>query len=186
MGFSIGTESLLVIVDKSGSMQSLFPRVQSEAKQTLSSMRAGWFRDRYANVITFDGRAESALAGIEKVDEQTEKRLNDYLDGLQAGGDTHLGSALEMAAQQVAAHGKPTTLVILTDGEGDQSVRDTIAGMDGFLEKFQGVEIIGHTITPRLLTEGGRTAPEPLSSDEEALSELAENLNGHFGPRESR
>lgn len=185
LGFSIGTRSLLVVVDKSGSMQRLFPMVQAEAKRTLTSMQAGWFGRRYADVIVYDGHAESALGGLQPIDPHSEARLNGFLDHLVAGGDTNLGSALALAAQEVKQHGQPTTLVILTDGEGDASIRAALADPGGLLASFAGVEIIGHTITPRLL-EAGSADSAPATEDERALADLARGLGGTFGPRNAR
>lgn len=181
-GFDLEHRSLIVVVDKSGSMESIFPLVREEAKDTLAAMKqAGWFGTRYANVITYDGQTQSALGKLEELNEETEKRLNDFLDNLQAGGGTTLRPALEQAAREVAAHGKPTTLVILTDGQGDATINLALADMGPLLEAFQGVEIVGHTMTPRLLTPEGRASPAPINADENSLESLAREMNGTFG-----
>ena len=178
-GVSIETRSLIVVVDKSSSMQSHFPVVQAEAKNVLERMRVARGK-RYANVIAYDGSADSALGGLKEVDEDVSKRLQAYLDALAAGGGTNLKSAIEIAAKEVAAHEQPTTLVILTDGQ-DGSIQPMLDDLKGTLDLFQGVEIIGNTLTPRLFTTE-KVDPKPANDHEKKLDELAQGFKGRFGP----
>lgn len=183
-GFDIEHRSLLVILDKSGSMESVFPSVQAEARRTLGGMKqAGWFAsDAWADVIVYDAAPVSALGGLKRLDDETESALNEFLATLTPGGGTSLRPALELAAKEVAAHGKPTTLVILTDAQ-DGSIAATLADMPELTKQFAGVEIAGNALTPRLLTPEGEASPGPVGGEEQALSELAERLGGTFGPR---
>jgi len=175
-GVPIETNSLVLIVDRSSSMQSHFAALRDEAKKVLSRMRnhgTGW-----ADVIAYDSKAQSRLGGIGKLDEATAAKLDRFLDGLQAGGGTNLSSGIEMAAREVAKHERPTTLVILTDAR-DGSIAPMVKKGKKLLEPFSGVDVVGHALTPRLF--GTNENPQPIDGPERALSELAENLNGHFG-----
>jgi len=184
-GFAVEHRSLLVIVDKSGSMEATFPAVRAEAKRALTSMKEeGFFADdAYVNVIVYDGEAQSVLGGLETLTDETEAELNTFLDQLSAGGGTSLGPALEQATKEVAAHGKPTTLVILTDAAGDGTIQQAVDSMPDLKQKFAGIEVVGHALTPRLLTPDGKAMPGPQGSEEQALAALAEGLDGTFGPR---
>lgn len=185
-GFQVEHRSLLVIVDKSGSMESVFPAVQAEAKRALASMKEeGFFADdAFVDVIVYDGDATSVLGGLQKLTDETEGRLNTFLDQLTPGGGTSLGPALDLATKEVAAHGRPTTLVILTDASGDGTIQAAVDAMPDLKKKFAGIEVVGHALTPRLLTKEGKAQPDPQGSEEQALADLANGLDGRFGPRE--
>jgi hypothetical protein len=188
-GVPIATESLLVLVDKSGSMQAHFAAVRAEAKRLLARIEASGDA-RWANVVAYDQAAHSALPGLAAVDAGTSRSLLAFLDGLAAGGGTHLRAGIEEAARQVAEHGRPTTLVILTDGQ-DGSIRAMLQQMDPVLARFAGVSIVGHAVTPRFFRSrpgdgppapGSSAGPLPADQAERDLSELAERLHGRFGP----
>ena len=181
-GVPIETKSLIVLVDKSGSMKQWFPVVQAEAKNVLSKMQ-DLGGTRYANIIAYDAGATSALGGITEIDDDSVNKLMAFLDGLQAGGGTNLESGILEAAKQVAAHERPTTLVILTDGQ-DNSIAQMLGDMKSVLSKFDGVEIVGNTLTPRLFGQGGDPAPQ--NGEEHKLQEFAKGMNGRFGPEGSR
>lgn len=181
-GVPIETESFIILVDKSGSMQKWFPVVQAEARSVLDRMeKAGG--TRYADVIAYAGSATSALGKISEVDESTIRELNGFLDKLAAGGGTNLRSGIEQAAREVAAHDRPTTLIILTDAQ-DGSIPQMLQDMKATLSGFKGVEIVGNALTPRLF--GGSGDPTPQDDHERALKELAQGMHGRFGPQEDR
>lgn len=177
-GIAIETRSLLVVVDKSSSMQKYFAPVKAEAARVLKEMKDQG-GESYANLITYDNQAQSTLGGLQRVDDAVIDKLTERLDGLRAGGGTNLRSAIEQAAKEVGEHGKPTTLVILTDGE-DGSIRQMLQDMDGIRGLFKDVKVVGNTLTPRLF--GTRGAATPASPAEQALTDFAKEMKGRFGP----
>lgn len=179
-GVPIETSSLIVLVDKSNSMTPHFPVVQAEAKNVLQRMLSSGDK-HFANVIAYDQAARSALDGMREVSDATLEALMGFLDGLASGGGTNLRAGLVEAAAQVARHEQPTTLVILTDGQ-DASIRAMLARSSELLKQFQGVEIVGNALTPRLFGGGGD--PAPRNDAEEGLRDLAAALNGRFGPEQ--
>jgi len=173
----IETQSFIILLDKSGSMSQHFSVVQAEAEKTLKRMSSSFFSTYYADIIAYDSVANSALGKIEEVNDETVSQLTEFLSKLQAGGGTFLRSGIDLAAQEVAAHRKPTTLIILTDG-GDGSIAQMLQNKEAILNQFQGIEIIGNTLTPRVFNIEN---PKPIDGYETQLSELATMLNGKFG-----
>jgi len=176
-GSSITTNSFIIIMDKSSSMEPHFPRVQQEARKTLENLTSSFFSTHYANVIAYHSSATTALGSIKEVNDETGSQLIQFLDNLKAGGGTHLRSGIELAAKEVAAHQKPTTLIILTDGQ-DSSIDKMLQQRDALLNQFQDVEIIGNTLTPRVFDVKN---PKPINEVETKLNELAKTFNGQFG-----
>lgn len=175
-GVRIETRSLLLIVDRSSSMQKHFATLRSEGKRVLRAIR-----DRgasHADIISFAGDAMSCLGEIGELNDANVAKLERFLDDLRAGGGTRLASAMVIAAREVKAHGRPTTLVILTDAQ-DGSIREMLARAPEVLASFGDVKIIPTALTPRLFGEGGDSTP--LDGTERACSELMERLGGYFG-----
>jgi hypothetical protein len=164
-------------MDKSSSMEPHFPMVQEEARKTLESMKSSFFSTHYANVIAYHASATTALGEIKEINNETAQQLIQFLDNLKAGGGTHLRSGIQLAAKEVAAHQKPTTLIILTDGQ-DASIDQILQERNAILKKFKGVDIIVHTLTPRVFDVEN---PKPINNIESKLNELAKAFNGQFG-----
>jgi len=178
-GVPIETHNLLLVLDKSSSMEPHFAQVQAEAATTLQEMLRARGK-RYADIIAYDTRAVSALGGLTEVDAVTAQRLDQFLSGLRAGGGTRLRAGIEQAAREVAAHEQPTTLVILTDGK-DESVPEMLADLAPLLGLFRDVAIAGNVLTPRQFSRQGDNVP--VNAEEARLQELARALHGRFGPR---
>jgi len=175
----IETQSFIIIMDKSSSMAPHFQAVRTEAGKTLERMKSSFFSTHYANIIAYHSSAISALGAIKKVNDESGQKLILFLDNLKPDGGTNLRSGIEMAAKEVAAHKKPTTLLIFTDGE-DSSIEAMLQDMKPIITQFQDIQIIGNTLTPRLFSDGAD--PTPLDNAETKLKELAKALNGQFGP----
>ncbi len=180
-GVAIETRSLVILLDKSSSMGTHFGAVQGEARRVLTSM-AGADAAHFCNVIAYDQHAHPALPGLRAVDADCEKQLAQFLSRLRAGGGTNLRAGLEEAARQVAQHGRPTTLLILTDAQ-DSSIQQMLADKDSLLARFAGVGIVGNALTPRLFGKDGEA--RPVDGHEKNLAALAEALHGRFGPNDS-
>jgi len=181
-GVAIETQSLVILLDKSSSMGQHFAAVQGEARNVLTRM-AGSGAAHFFNVIAYDQRAHPAFGELRRVDGDAERELAGFLAGLRAGGGTNLRAGLEEAARQVAAHGRPATLLILTDAQ-DASIEGMLADTDGLLEKFSGVGVVGNALTPRLFGTDGNASPE--NRHEQDLAALAEALDGRFGRNDSQ
>jgi hypothetical protein len=175
-GVPIETKCLVLVVDKSASMEKHFPAVQAEARRLLGRMRAaGGSR---AEVVAYDAAAVAALGELAEVTAETAGRLSAFLDGLSAGGGTNLRAGLERAAEIVAACGRPATLIVLTDGQ-DASIAPMLLEVDRIRGLFRDVKVVGHAVTPRLFGGGD---PAPRDEAERGLRDLAEALGGRFGP----
>jgi hypothetical protein len=179
---------LILVLDQSGSMTQYFPLIREEAKQYLKAQEGGlWripFADRFwhkpcVDCIKYDSKPESVLGELREVTQATTSRLEQFLDEAPGGGGTNLEPALAMAAEEVARHRHPTTLVILTDGE-DGSIAGINSQIESWKARFGGVETHVHTITPRQLARGADK--QPANTYEQELARLSEHLGGQFGP----
>ena len=194
-GVSIETRSLVVVLDKSSSMAKHFDAVRGEARRVLTEMAKNVGEDHdddagYASLIVYDAEATSALGSLRKLDATARSEIETFLANLGAGGGTNLEAGLRLAAQEVTAHGRPTTLIILTDGE-DQSIARMLADKPALVGAFADVEVRGHALTPRFFVDGiGDAASSTADSNpgndhERRLHELATTLGGRFGPEGS-
>jgi hypothetical protein len=176
-GVPIESESFIIVVDRSSSMAPHLQAVQDELRTTLARMRAS-SGPRYVDVIAFAGGAESVLGQITPLDDQVAARLSTAIDTLQTQGGTNLETAMVKAAEEVRAHGKPTTLIVLTDGQ-DESIPRMLERMPDVERSFGGVRVSTHTTTPRLFAGGDAT---PQDQYERELGRFSTALHGRFGP----
>lgn len=185
----ISTNSAVVVLDASGSMQSVIDQVKREARQTLEQMSGSFFSSYYVDVVAFDqtndSAATSALGTLEPVTEEGSKKLLEFVE--QLGTHQHnlggwLAQGLDVAAKEIVKRGEPTTLLIITDGV-DDSLPSLLADPAETLARFKGIPVKGFTMTPRVL---GQQDPSPSSSQEQDLARLAEILGGSFGDVEER
>ena len=190
-GAPIETRNFVLLVDRSGSMQSHFPTLQAEARRVLAQLVE--HGSCAANVIAYDSHAESCLGGILPVDQDTAARMQTFLDALASGGGTNLQSGIEMAAQEIAEDGRPTTLIVLTDAQ-DGSIAGMVGNRDQVLAQFKDVEIHTYGLTPRLYApaatgsadnRGAATQTTPQGQHEQQLGDFSEMLGGRFGARQA-
>lgn len=181
-GIEIEHKSLLVLIDVSGSMRQHFDQVRAEGHRLIDEWVAGG-GSRFADIIVYDAQARSALGGIQPLTPENATRLKTFLDQLAVGGGTRLRSGLDLAAEEVAAHGKPTTLVMLTDAQ-DGSIEPTISEFENLRGAFGGIGFRGHGLTPRLFGGGGDAQPQ--DENERRFAELADLLGGRFGAGEKQ
>src|SRR5262249_41288430 len=176
-GVPIESESFILIVDRSSSMAPHLRAVEEEVGTTLARMRASP-SPRSIDVIAFASGAESMLGKIMPLDDQVAAHLSSAIDALQTQGGTNLESAMVKAAEEVRAHGKPTTLIVLTDGQ-DESIPRMLERMPEVEKAFGGVRVSTHTTTPRLFAGGDAT---PQDQYERELGQFSTPLHGRFGP----
>lgn len=177
-GAPIPTRSVILLVDRSSSMQEHFDALRGEAHRLLAELAgAGGVS---ANIVSYCGDAESCLGEIRELDEATVARLGRFLDDLAPGGGTTLEKGIEIAADEIRRHERPTTLIVLTDAE-DESIKEMVRDRAGTLARFGEVEIHSIALTPRLFGPQ-QTPATPRDDHERGFAELAEILGGTFGP----
>ena len=187
----IETDSLVIVVDKSNSMKPSFENIQREAKRSLTEFKKNK-RNPYVDVIFFDKNAESVLGGIEELNDKNFEKIISRLDALQTGGGTNLRSGLELAGQEIGKHGKPTTILVLSDGE-DRSLApmkneiDEHKRQSSVLKPLGGADAVFRHITPRFME--GAPKPRPPTNEEvqwEAeLKALSDAYNANSGGKPS-
>ena len=179
LGMDINTKSFIFIVDRSSSMKPTIYDAQQEVDRLVKELlkKRNFFSTYYADIVSYNDAADSALGNIEKLNDDTALRLNAYLKNLEAGGSTLLESAIERAAREVVTHNRPTTLLIVTDAE-DGSIRKMANNIQDIKQKFGGVAVYVNSTTPRILKEKDSI---PKGNNETDLKRFSELLNGKFG-----
>jgi hypothetical protein len=177
-GIAVDRDSLIVLYDKSASMEEYLAQVRDESKKLLEerSRRSG---EQFADLIAYDQESASALDGLQPVTADNIKKIMDFMNSLIPGGWTNLAAGMDLAAEEVSRHGRKTTLLIFTDGE-DKSIPEMLKDKDKVLAKFKGVPITVYAVTPRLLKPGADA--RPATADEKTLRDFCEAFNGQFGP----
>jgi hypothetical protein len=178
-GLPVEADSLIILLDKSGSMGEYFAQVRDEARRLLVERSQDVSKNHYADLIVYDNETESVLDGLKPVTPQRIGQITTYLDGMKAGGWTNLLVALDLAAKEVVKHKQKTTLVVLTDGE-DRTIPKMLRDKKAIKAMFGNVPVTLHATTPRLFVPGAN--PRPATSEEEDLEDLCKLFGGHFGP----
>jgi hypothetical protein len=178
-GIRVETDSLLILFDKSGSMEEYFSVVRDEARKLLEERRRQPGH-HFADLIVYDKRSASALEDLQPVTTENINRITAFINGLIPGGKTNLAAGIDLAAAEVCRHGQRATLLIFTDGEEDPSIADMIRNKDKVRGKFRGVPVTIHAISPRVLKPGA--TPTPATPDETSLMNFCQLFGGQFGP----
>ncbi|MDM8559918.1 hypothetical protein [Candidatus Parabeggiatoa sp. HSG14] len=173
----IETQSVVILVEKSAAMIPHFSTVQAEAKNALQQMMSSPFSKYYVDVIAYHTTATSALGSIKKVNNKTGEQLIQFLNRLEAEENINLQTGIALAAQEVAAHQKPTTLLILTNGQ-DINIVKMLQNMKPILNQFQGVKITGNILTPK--PSIGEELKRFIKTKQKLIA-LATALNGQLG-----
>jgi Mg-chelatase subunit ChlD len=180
----VETETFLLLVDKSASMEEHFPQVQAQVKQLLDNRLKNSAVKSHVDIINYDSTAKSALGSIKELTPEVNEDLCKCLNNLRAGGGTNLESAIKLAAEELKKHGnkdgKKATIVILTDGK-DESIAPMLKEIRNGKNPFGSIRIITNTTSPRLLEKGSNTKPGDVW--EKQLQEFSEKLGGNFGPQ---
>lgn len=158
-GKAVNTDSFVILLDKSASMQPFFSQIRDEAKRLLNSRITRPNTKSYADLIVYDQSARSALGDMMEVNDRVADRLVAYIDNLQAGGGTNLESAIQKSGTWVQKHGKETTLLIVTDGD-DPSISSMLQEPGKVMGYFGNTKVSAQWITPRLLQPGADPGPQ--------------------------
>lgn len=192
------TKSFIIVMDRSGSMQPHFEKVQNEARKTLSNITDSalkqflsfFGRKYYVDLISYDNTAKSLFDELRPVTKETSEQVLQAIDQLQVGGSTNLKSAITLAEKEIKDHGKETTICIITDGQDDSinrmtsemqsnpsQIKSRFGMVDGGQQLFHA-----NTLTPRLLNVTDRNAKVvPVDSTEQMLAKFSTAFSGIFG-----
>lgn len=177
--FDIKTKTVIVVLDKSGSMAPHQSSIETQVRKHLAEAllakptlldRATGNTSHYANVIAFTDTAQSFLGEVGEVTENSKKAILTRLQAVSTNGGTNLEAGLQEAAREMRQHLKDTTLVILTDGK-DESLN---SGPD-FAQRVKSafpteVQLDVHAWTP-VQGPDGRTQWQPADGKLELLTQ---------------
>lgn len=182
LDMNLRSQSFVLIIDRSGSMNEEIEYVRLRMDIFLDELigNSSYWQKYYGDVITYTNTADSALGGIKEIDESVSNQLQHYLSNVDAGGDTWLKSAIDLAADEIAEHQKPTTIFIITDAEGDDSIQQMINREDELRRRLSGVDIYMNSTTPRIISATGPMIT-PNADGETVLKKLSETFDGVFG-----
>jgi Ca-activated chloride channel family protein len=113
-------KTVVFVLDRSGSM------IGDKFKQAIGALNFILTRlsnDDSFNLIDFSTDVSYFSPELSAMDDQSRKRAQDYVANLRAGGGTNLSGAMEAALRQTSS-GKPTYVIVLTDGLPTQGVTD--------------------------------------------------------------
>ncbi|MDR1480301.1 MAG: VWA domain-containing protein [Planctomycetaceae bacterium] len=113
------TEAVIVVLDKSGSMDCCFDKVRDQTTALIKQQRKKW-GNSYMDLILFDSQQDAAFGELKKLDDDTEKDVTDKIPKIASGG-TLIVPALIQAVKEVDKHDKPTTIILVTDGEDNNN-----------------------------------------------------------------
>ncbi|MDR2169465.1 MAG: VWA domain-containing protein [Planctomycetaceae bacterium] len=118
------TDAVIVVLDKSGSMECCFDKVKEQTTALIKQQRKKW-RNTYIDLIPFDSYPSPAFGELKKLDDDAEKNVIEKIPTLASGG-TLIIPALEQAVKEIDKHKKPTTIILVTDGEdnNDNSIKN--------------------------------------------------------------
>jgi hypothetical protein len=109
------TEAVIIVLDKSGSMDCCFDKVRDQTTTLIKQQRKKW-GNSYMDLIVFDSNQRPTFGDLKKLDNDTEKEVIAQIPESANGGTMTL-PALEQAVKEIDRHNKPTTMILVTDGE---------------------------------------------------------------------
>jgi len=105
--------TLLFAFDKSGSMSG--PKM-TQAKEALRFLLQRLQPGDLFNIVTYDSNVELFRPELQRGDEASVKAALQFVDGLYAGGSTHIDGALTKSFQSLQDPQRPTYVIFMTDG----------------------------------------------------------------------
>jgi len=182
----INTNSYIFIIDTSMSMTQTIKDARSEVKRNLDELLEiqKFFSTYYVDIISYTDTPNSALKEMTKLNNNNAGKLNEYMDDLETkirSGNT-LKNAIKLAADEVKKHNYPTTLLIITDAEQDDTIQYMINNISDVKDWFGDTEFYVSSATPRALRHL-KNSPDKtykLSEEESNLEKLSQGLNGNF------
>lgn len=177
----------IIIVDCSTSMKDAFPKVRDATKELLEKMQA---KGHSADLIFFAQDAKSTWKKLEPLTDERVAELVGKLNPSAIPGGTNIRSGILQAAEEVRAHSKKTTLILLTDGDDDHgpslphkdTLQEMVDDIPGTKSLFGGKDVMIFATTPRILL--GQPAPAPGTEphrNEENLTKLCKSFCGKLG-----
>ncbi|MDR1656240.1 MAG: VWA domain-containing protein [Deltaproteobacteria bacterium] len=106
-------KTVIFVLDRSGSMEGeKFRQAQAALKFVLERLEP---EDSF-NLVDFQSSVDIFKPELVVMNASNRKEATSYVDRLRAGGGTNIGAAMTKALGQVPS-GRPTYVVLLTDGE---------------------------------------------------------------------
>ena len=105
--------TMLFAFDKSGSMSG--PKM-AQAKEALRFLLQRLQPGDLFNIVTYDSNVELFRPELQRGDEATVKSALQFVEGLYAGGSTHIDGALTKSFQSLQDPQRPTYVIFMTDG----------------------------------------------------------------------
>lgn len=141
-GIAISTKSFVFVIDHSPSMEPGILIAKNEIHRLLNDLVAkkSPFSKYNVDLIAYDKQARSALGHITELAHPVPQELQQFLNDLPIGNGTHLESAIELAAREIREHGKPTSLIIVTDAE-DDSIESMTRNINQVRAQFGGIPV---------------------------------------------
>jgi len=179
LNMQIETNSFIFIIDNSSSMEKIIDIARDEVDCLLKKLlnKQNIFSTYNVNIISYNGTANSALKKITKLNKNSAQKLNQYMNSLKADGGTVLKNAVMLAANEIKKHNSPTTLLIITDAEKDETIEEMLNDISNVKGWFGETDIYVNSVTPRALKFKDS---DPVGSNEKNLARLSKLLNGNF------
>jgi len=127
---------IVFVLDRSGSMGP-----DGKLDQALEALRHGLGtlqeRDRFG-LVTYSSSITLWQEGLSRATGESVRQARSFIDGITAGGGTHIEGALQQAARlvEVSGDGRPAYVVFLTDGLPTAGERDPQVLLDQAAGRF--------------------------------------------------
>ncbi len=109
----VGQREIIFVVDVSGSMHGRpLGMCQSAMREALRKLRPV---DTF-DIITFSGSSQRAFSRPRPANQANVRQAMQVIDGLRAGGGTHMANAVDAALSPPVARGRHRYVFFLTDG----------------------------------------------------------------------
>jgi Ca-activated chloride channel family protein len=106
-------KTVVFVVDRSGSMSG---KKIEQAKEALKFVLNNLNEGDLFNIVLYDSEVESFRPELQKYSDETRQQALGFVEGIYAGGSTHIDGALKAALAQLQDAQRPNYVVFLTDG----------------------------------------------------------------------
>lgn len=108
------SKTVVLVVDRSGSMAG---KKMEQAKESLLFVLNHLQPEDTFNIVAYDSQVELFRPELQRADAATLQAARGFVEGLHAGGGTHIDAALISALRLIPDGSQPSFLVFLTDGQ---------------------------------------------------------------------
>jgi Ca-activated chloride channel family protein len=181
-GPQIAAKDIVLVVDTSGSMQG---QKIEECKKALTYIVNALGLDDHFSLVRFNTDVDTFKSHVVPATAENKKSALAFINDLDASGGTNISDALRVGTNLLNEEGRPSYLILMTDGEptvGETNIQNIVKGLASKRDIRLFDFGVGYDVNTKLLNElaenhhGTAQYVEPSENLETALSSFYQKI----------